>query len=56
MKITSILPKVLAIEWQRYDLPHVDGELEYHKVMAKYLQQRSDEGHDELRRLKGGKN
>jgi len=53
MKLTRILPKVLAIEWQRYDLSHVDGELEYHKEMASYLQERSKEGHAEMRRLKG---
>jgi len=52
MKLTRIIPKVLAIEWQRYDLAHVDGELEYHKGMAKFLQERSDEGHTELKRLK----
>ena len=56
MKLTRILPKILAIEWQRYDLAQVDDELEYHKAMAKYLQQRSEEGHEELDRLKGGKN
>ncbi len=56
MKLTRILPKILAIEWQRYDLAQVDDELEYHKVMAKYLQKRSNEGHEELVRLKGGKN
>ena len=56
MKLTRILPKVLAIQWQRYDLAQVDDELEYHKVMAKYLQQRSDEGHEELEHLQGGKN
>jgi len=55
MKLTRIIPKVLAIEWQRYDLAHVDGELEYHKAMAKYLQESSDEGHEELERLRGGK-
>ena len=55
MKLTRILPKVLAIEWQRYDLAHVDSELEYHKAMAEYLQKRSDEGHAEMRRLKGDK-
>ncbi len=54
MKLTRILPKVLAIEWQRYDLSRTDGELEYHKEMASYLQERSEEGHAELERLKGG--
>ncbi len=53
MKLTKILPKVLAIEWQRYDLSRTDSELEYHKEMASYLQERSEEGHAEMRRLKG---
>ena len=55
MKLTRILPNVLAKEWQRYDLAHVDSELEYHKEMAEYLQQRSEEGHAELEYLTGGK-
>jgi len=53
MKLTRILPKVLAVEWQRYDLSRTDSELEYHKQMANYLQERSEEGHAEMRRLKG---
>jgi len=56
MKLTRILPRILAIEWQRYDLNHVDSELEFHKAMAKGLQKMSDEGHEELDRLQGGKN
>ena len=55
MKLTRILPRILAIEWQKYDLAHVDSELEYHKLMAKGLQKISEEGHKELERLKGGK-
>jgi len=31
MKLTRILPRILAVEWQRYDLNHVDSELEFHK-------------------------
>ncbi len=53
MKLTRILPKVLAIEWQRYDLSRTDSELEYHKEMADILQKCSEEGHAEMRRLKG---
>ena len=53
MKLTRILPRVLAIEWQRYDLAHVDSKLEYHKAMASCLQKLSEEGHAEMRRLKG---
>jgi len=54
MKLTRILPRKLAVEWQRYDLTRTDGKLEYHKGMAKYLQERSDEGHTELNRLEDG--
>ena len=56
MKLTRILPKVLAIEWQRYDLARTDSELDYHKAMASVLEKMSVEGHEELARLKGGKN
>lgn len=48
-----MLPKVLAIEWQKYDLAHVESDLEYHKAMAKGLQICSEEGHAEMRRLRG---
>ena len=54
MKITRILPKKFAIDWQKYDLGRTDGELEYHKTMVRVLEEMSDQGHAELRRLKGG--
>ena len=53
MKLTRILPRVLAIEWQKYDLAHIDSKLEFHKAMAEGLQKCSEEGHAEMRRLKG---
>jgi len=56
MKITRILPAKLAIGWQEYDLVKTDGKLEYHKAMVRVLEEMSDQGHAELRRLKGGKN
>jgi len=52
MKITRILPKPLAIYYQEYDLNKVDGYLEYYLAMVRVLEQRSQEGHAELRRLK----
>jgi len=55
MKITRILPEKLAIGWQEYDLARKDGQLEYHKTMVRVLEEMSDEGHTELRRLKGDK-
>jgi len=53
MKITKILPKSLAIGYQQYDLNKVDGWLKYHKAMVSVLEERSREGHEELRRLEG---
>ncbi len=54
MKVTRILPKKLAIGWQESDLARTDGELEHHKTMVRVLEEMSDQGHAELRRLKGG--
>ena len=54
MKITKILPKPLAIFYQEYDLNKTDGELEYYQAMVRVLEERSQEGHAELSRLRGG--
>jgi len=54
MKITRILPKKFAIGWQEHDLARTDGKLEFHKTMVRVLEEMSDQGHAELRRLKGG--
>ena len=54
MKITRILPKPIAIYYQEYDLNKVDEYLEYYQAMVRVLEQRSQEGHEELRRLKEG--
>jgi len=56
MKITRILPKQLAIYYQEYDLNKVDGLLEYYRGMVQVLEERSQEGHSELVRLKENKN
>jgi len=53
LKITRILPKPLATYYQEYDLNRTDGQLEYYQAMVRVLEQRSQEGHEELRRLKG---
>jgi len=53
MKITRILPKPLGIFYQEYDLNRTDGELEYYKAMVRVLEECSQEGHEELYRLKG---
>jgi len=52
MKITRLLPKPLAICYQEYDLNKVDGLLEYYQGMVRVLAERSQEGHEELERLK----
>jgi len=52
MKITTILPKSLAVYYQEYDLNRTDGQLEYYQAMVRALQERSQEGHAELERLK----
>jgi len=52
MKITRILPKPLAIYYQEYDLRKADSYLEYYRTMVRVLEERSEEGHTELRRLK----
>ena len=52
MKITRMLPKPFAKYYQEYDLNRTDGYLKYYKAMVRVLEERSREGHDELRRLK----
>ncbi len=51
MKITRILPKQLAVAWQKYDLNKIDGLIEYHRAWLSVLEQRSEQGHQELERL-----
>jgi len=53
MKITRLLPKPLAVYYQEYDLNRTDGQLEYYRAMVRVLEQRSQEGHEELRLLRG---
>jgi len=55
LKITRILPKPFAIYYQEYDLNRTDGQLEYYRGMVRVLEERSQEGHAELGRLKGEK-
>ena len=52
MKITRFLPKPLAIAYQQYDLNRTEVELQYYRTMVKVLEERSQEGHEELRKLK----
>jgi len=55
MKVTKILPRKLAIGWQEYYLARTDGQLEYLRAKVRVLEEISNEGHTELRRLEGGR-
>jgi len=52
LKITKILPKPFAIAYQEHDLNRTDGQLEYYRSMVRFLEERSQDGHTELQRLK----
>ena len=51
MKITRILPKFLAKTYQEEDLRRIEIHLQYHRGMARVLEQRVVEGREELERL-----
>jgi len=51
MKLTRILPKFLAKPYQQEDLRRAEIQLQYHQGMARVLQERVEEGRDELQRL-----
>ena len=51
MKITRLLPKFLAKTYQEEDLRRAEIQLQYHKGMARVLEQRCREGREELERL-----
>ena len=55
MKITRFLPKPLAIAYQQHDLNRTEVELEYYRTMVKVLEERSQEGHEELQKLEEDK-
>ena len=52
MKVTRILPKFLAKSYQEEDLRRAEIQLQYHKGMARVLEQRVTEGKEELERLR----
>jgi len=52
MKITKILPKFLAKEYQKEDLRRTEIQLQYHKEMVRNLEYRVADGQEELERLK----
>ena len=55
MKITRILPKFLAKSYQEEDLRRAEIHLQYHRGMVRVLEDRCNEGREELERLRGQK-
>ena len=53
MKITRFLPKFLAKAYQEEDLRRGETNLQYHRGMVKFFEERIAEGYDELARLRG---
>ncbi|MBC8502945.1 MAG: hypothetical protein H8D35_07495 [Nitrosopumilus sp.] len=53
MKITRVLPKSIAIEFQKHSISKNETELEYYRARVFTLEQLIQEGYDELVRLRG---
>ena len=53
MKITRLLPKSLAISFQKHNIARNETELEYYRARVSVLDQLIHEGYDELVRLRG---
>ena len=53
MKITKILPRSLAIPFQKHCIEKYETELEYYRARVFTLEQLIQEGYDELTRLGG---
>ena len=56
MKLTRILPKFLAKTYQAEDLRRAEIQLQYYQAMVRVLEDRCQEGRDELERLRGERN
>ena len=52
MKITRILPKFLAKTYQEEDLRRSEINLQYHRGLVRFLEERVAEGRAELDRLR----
>lgn len=48
MKLTRLLPKFLAKEYQNYSLNRLEAQLEYHAGMAKVCEEMIRDAHEEL--------
>ena len=56
MKITRILPKFLAKTYQEEDLRRAEDQLQYHRSMVQFFEERVVEGRAELERLRRNQN
>jgi hypothetical protein len=54
MKITRLLPKFLAKEYQNYSLNRLKAQLEYHEGMARVCEMMVREAREELDWLEKG--
>ena len=52
MKLTRILPKFLAKTYQEEDLRRAEINLQYHRELVRFLEERVAEGRTELDRLR----
>jgi len=52
MKLTRILPKFLAKTYQEEDLRRAEINLQYHRGMVRFFEDRVAEGRAELERLR----
>jgi hypothetical protein len=52
LKVTRILPKFLAKAYQEEDLRRAEINLEYHRGIARFFEERVAEGRAELERLR----
>ena len=51
MKITKLLPRSLAIEFQKHNIHRNETELEYYRARVFTLEELIQEGYEELNRL-----
>lgn len=54
MKITRLLPKFLAKEYQNYSLNRLEAQLEYHTGMARVCEEMICDAREELAWLERG--
>jgi len=52
MKITRILPRLLAKSYQEYDIRRIEAKLGYHRAMTEVYEELLEEAKSELRWLR----